>query len=115
MDNSNNNVNIASGKSASVKIKPEATAMGRHVSANRKYTPGRKVAIVHDWLPLLGGAEKVLEQLLQIYPDADVFTLFDFLDHEEVPFLRDVRVTTSTLQRFPFVKKYYRHLLPSFP
>lgn len=115
MDNSNNNVNIASDKSASGKIKPTATAIGRHVSGNRKYTPSGKVAIVHDWLPLLGGAEKVLEQLLEIYPDADVFTLFDFLDHDEVPFLRDVRVTTSALQRFPFVKKYYRHLLPFFP
>ena len=115
MDNSNNNVNIASNKSASGKIKPAATAIGRHVSGNRKYTPSGKVAIVHDWLPLLGGAEKVLEQLLRIYPDADIFTLFDFLDHDKVPFLRDVRVTTSALQRFPFVKKYYRHLLPFFP
>ncbi|MGT2479788.1 hypothetical protein ACU4GR_14855 [Methylobacterium oryzae CBMB20] len=38
-----------------------------------------RVAIVHDWLCIVGGAERVLEQLLRIYPDADVFALFDFL------------------------------------
>ena len=115
MDNTNNNAHTASNISGAGKTTPGPTALGKQVTDKRKTTSDRKVAIVHDWLPLLGGAEKVLEQLLQIYPDADVFTLFDFLDHEEVPFLRDVSVTTSTLQRFPFVKKYYRHLLPLFP
>lgn len=76
---------------------------------------GRKIAIVHDWLPVLGGAEKVVEQLLRIYPDADIFTLFDFLSREEAPFLQGVKVTTSSLQKFPFVEKYYRNLLPLFP
>ena len=34
-----------------------------------------KIAIVHDLLVKLGGAEKVVEKLLSIYPDADLFTL----------------------------------------
>jgi hypothetical protein len=33
------------------------------------------VAIVHDWLTTLGGAELVLRELLRVYPDAHVFTL----------------------------------------
>mgnify|MGYP001795843470 CR=1 FL=1 len=37
-----------------------------------------KTAIIHDWIPVIAGAEKVLEQILKLYPDADVFTLFDF-------------------------------------
>lgn len=85
------------------------------VSNTGTVSSGKKVAIVHDWLPVLGGAEKVLEQLLQVYPDADIFTLFDFLSRDEAPFLRGVKVTTSSLQKFPFVEKYYRNLLPFFP
>jgi len=84
-------------------------------TSNIPAAKGKKVAIVHDWLPVLGGAEKVLEQLLKIYPDADVFTLFDFLSRDEAPFLQGVNVTTSSLQRVPFAKKYYRNLLPFFP
>ena len=38
-----------------------------------------RVAIVHDWLYVVGGAERVLREILAIYPEADVFTLFDFL------------------------------------
>ncbi len=35
----------------------------------------KKVAIVHDWLVNYGGAERVVEAFLSIYPDADIFTL----------------------------------------
>ena len=38
-----------------------------------------RVAIVHDRLYVIGGAEQVLSELLRCYPDADVFTLFGFL------------------------------------
>lgn len=34
-----------------------------------------KVAIVHDWLVQYGGAERVVEDILSIYPDATIFTL----------------------------------------
>jgi hypothetical protein len=37
----------------------------------------RKIAIVHDWLPLYGGAERVLEQILIVFPKADVFSLIE--------------------------------------
>ncbi|OED37051.1 glycosyl transferase [Chromatiales bacterium (ex Bugula neritina AB1)] len=80
---------------------------------SRKKEP--RVAIVHDWLPLVGGAERVLEQLLVIYPQADVFTLFDFVSRDDAPFLKNVTVTTSLLQKIPFAKRYYRNLLPLFP
>ncbi|HLP45267.1 MAG TPA: glycosyltransferase family 4 protein, partial [Candidatus Kapabacteria bacterium] len=36
----------------------------------------RKVAIIHDWLNGMRGGEKVLEVLLEIFPGADIFTLF---------------------------------------
>ena len=66
MDNTNNNAHTASNISGAGKTTPGPTALGKQVTDKRKTTSDRKVAIVHDWLPLLGGAEKVLEQLLQL-------------------------------------------------
>lgn len=75
----------------------------------------RKVAIVHDWLPTIGGAERVLEQLTRIFPDADIYTLFDFLTDEQRAIFGDCRIQTSYLNRLPGVHRYYRKLLPLFP
>ncbi len=74
-----------------------------------------KVAVIHDWLPLIGGAEKVLEQILRVYPDAHVYTLFDFLDDEERASLGVKNITTSYLNKWPKVQKYYRNLFPMLP
>ncbi len=74
-----------------------------------------KVAIVHDWLVVNGGAEKVLEQLLAIYPDADIFSLVDFLPEENRAWLKGANVTTSFIQKLPFAKTQYRNYLPLFP
>ena len=38
-----------------------------------------KIAVVHDWLVTNAGAEKVLSAILELYPEADVFSLVDFL------------------------------------
>ena len=38
-----------------------------------------KTAIVHDWLVTYAGAERVLEQMLAVYPDADLYSLIDFV------------------------------------
>lgn len=46
-----------------------------------------KIAIVHDWLTVYGGAERVLEQMLLIYPEADVFAVCDFLSAKDRQFL----------------------------
>ena len=79
--------------------------------ANRKL----KVAVVHDWLVVYAGAEKVLEQLINIWPDADVFTLVDFLPADQRAFLKGRPVTTSFLQKLPFARNSYRSYLPLMP
>ena len=84
-------------------------------SVSKIRSDDRKVAIVHDWLPLVGGAERVLEQLLEIYPNAEIFTLFDFVSREDAPFLIGRKIHTSNLQKFPRVHNYYRNLLPLLP
>src|SRR5262245_30460714 len=73
-----------------------------------------RIAIVHDWLNGMRGGEKVLEALLQIFPQPTIFTLF----HEwgkVSPFIESHRIITSPLDRIPGVYRFYRNLLPLFP
>jgi glycosyltransferase involved in cell wall biosynthesis len=74
-----------------------------------------KVAIVHDWLVTYAGAERVLEQMLAVYPEADLFSLIDFVPDEERGFLGQRPVHTSFLQRIPGMRQHYRKFLPLMP
>jgi len=74
-----------------------------------------RVAIVHDWLYVLGGAEKVLQEILRCYPGADVFTLFDLLRPEDRAKLGFEKSNTSFLQKMPLLRKYHRSYLPLMP
>lgn len=74
-----------------------------------------KIAIVHDWLVTYAGAERVLEQMLLLYPDADLYSLIDFLPDTERQFLRGKPVRTSFLQRIPGMRRGYRRFLPLMP
>lgn len=74
-----------------------------------------KIAIVHDWMTLKGGGESCVEQLMDIYPQADLFCVVDFLPEAERGFLRGRRVTTSFIQRLPGAAKRYRSYLPLMP
>jgi glycosyltransferase involved in cell wall biosynthesis len=74
-----------------------------------------RVAIVHDWLYVLGGAEQVLREILRCYPDADVFTLFDLLRPEDRQKLGFERSHTSFLQKMPLLGRYHRSYLPLMP
>jgi UDP-N-acetylmuramyl pentapeptide phosphotransferase/UDP-N-acetylglucosamine-1-phosphate transferase/glycosyltransferase involved in cell wall biosynthesis len=77
--------------------------------------PRRRIAIVHDFLYTYGGAERVLEQMLEVYPEADVFSLFDFVPEDQRGFLKGKTVTTSFIQRMPKAARFHRHYLPLMP
>src|SRR5690606_28800081 len=47
-----------------------------------------RVAVVHDFLYVYAGAERVVEQLIKLFPHCDLFALFDFLPDEERHFLQ---------------------------
>jgi glycosyltransferase involved in cell wall biosynthesis len=72
-----------------------------------------RVALVHDWLTGTRGGEKVLLELVRMYPDAPVFTLFRFpgSQHPEIE-AREIR--TTFLQRLVSPGRNYRTLLPLF-
>lgn len=74
-----------------------------------------KIAVVCDWLVTYAGAEKVLEQILNVYPEADLFALVDFLDEDKRDFIKHKKVTTSFIQHLPKAKTKYRSYLPLMP
>ncbi len=75
----------------------------------------KKVALVHDFLFSYGGAERVLEALCEMYPEAPIYTLLYDQERMGEHFRgRDIRV--SWLKHLPrFIQKRYRLLLPFFP
>ncbi|MDE2076547.1 MAG: glycosyltransferase family 4 protein [Burkholderiales bacterium] len=78
-------------------------------------TRPRRVALVHDWLVVYAGAEKVLEQMLEIWPEADVFALVDFVPEKDRAFLKGKKVITTFIQKLPFARTKYRAYLPVMP
>ncbi len=74
-----------------------------------------RVAVVHEWLVLKAGSEAVLEQILQLYPQADVFTLVDFMPAEDKKALTAASFHTSFIQKLPFARTRYRSYLPLMP
>lgn len=74
-----------------------------------------RVAIVHDWLVTYAGAERVLEQMLALYPDADLFAVCDFLPDSDRGFLRGHVPHTTFIQNLPFARRKYRSYLPLMP
>jgi UDP-N-acetylmuramyl pentapeptide phosphotransferase/UDP-N-acetylglucosamine-1-phosphate transferase/glycosyltransferase involved in cell wall biosynthesis len=85
------------------------------IPASPRVAGGPRVAIVHDFLYVYAGAERVLEQILKVYPDADLFSLFDFLPPNERGFIDNKPVQTSFLQHMPFVRNHHRAYLPLMP
>ncbi len=72
-----------------------------------------RVAIVHDWLVAPGGAEDVIEQIIECFPDTGLFNLVDFPEDRRP--LRGKPVTLSFIQRMPFARRHYRAYLPLMP
>lgn len=76
---------------------------------------GIKTAVIHEWLVTYAGSEKVVEQILHLYPDAALFSLVDFLADDLRSFIQHKSVNTSFLQRLPFARNHFRQYLPLMP
>lgn len=74
-----------------------------------------KVAVVHEWLVTWAGSERVLAEIMGLFPGADLFVLFDRLPPDQRRQLPRNPAGQSFLQRVPFVEKIYRNLLPLMP
>ncbi len=73
-----------------------------------------KVAFSHDWLNGMRGGEKCLEALCELYPQADIYTLFFDRSKISGPILNH-KIHESYLRRAPNVLGAYRVYLPFFP
>ncbi len=78
-----------------------------------------KIALVHDYLFEYAGSERVVEQILRVFPQADLFALFDFIPPGSRGFLLDKPCRTSFLQRLPVLRRdpprYLPYVVPLMP
>ncbi|MBE6102709.1 MAG: glycosyltransferase family 4 protein [Selenomonas ruminantium] len=74
-----------------------------------------KIAIVHDWFVTYAGAERVVEQMLKVLPESDLFAVVDFIPPAERGFLANKEVKTTFIQSLPWARKKYRSYLPLMP
>ena len=75
-----------------------------------------KTAIAHEWLVNYAGSERVVESFTNIWKNADVFALVDFLDDEQRNFiLKGKKANTTFIQKLPLARKKHRYYLPLFP
>jgi glycosyltransferase involved in cell wall biosynthesis len=73
-----------------------------------------KVALVHYWLVSMRGGEKVLEELCEMFPDADIFT--HVYDRRVVsPIIHRHIVRTTLIAKLPFSRRLYKNYLPLMP
>ncbi|SFM12810.1 Glycosyltransferase involved in cell wall bisynthesis [Paenibacillus sp. 1_12] len=73
-----------------------------------------KIAIVHDYLNQYGGAERVLECFLDLFPNAPVYTMLTDLSKMPARFAQ-VDIRNSYIHSIPFSKKHYKKMLSLFP
>lgn len=74
-----------------------------------------KVAIVQEWLVTVGGSDKVVKAILDVFPDADIYALVakkEVCDELGIPW---EKVHTSFIQKMPLGTKKHRAYLPLFP
>lgn len=73
-----------------------------------------KVAIVHDWLVTYAGADRVVDQLHELFPDAPIYTLVYDADRMPARF-RQYDIRTTFVQKLPGGVKGYKNLLTLMP
>lgn len=74
-----------------------------------------KIALVHDWLVTFAGAERVLAELLKLFPEADLFAVIDHLSDDDRQRLGGKQARTTFVQQLPFSRSKYRSYLPLMP
>jgi glycosyltransferase involved in cell wall biosynthesis len=75
---------------------------------------GVRVALVHDWLNQLGGAENVLEEMVALFPGAPIHTSI-YASHKMPAAYRGWPIRTSFMQRLPGVVDHHQAYLPVYP
>lgn len=73
-----------------------------------------KVAIIHDWLTNMGGAEQCVINFHKCFPDAPIYTTFYDEDNMD-PIFKEMNIITSSLQKKKGKKYNHKKYLPFMP
>ena len=73
-----------------------------------------KTALIYDWLVTMGGGEKTLAAIHEVFPEP-IYTLVKNQQWLEKGPFKGTEVHSSFLQKFPYAERFYRYLLPFFP
>jgi len=78
--------------------------------------PGEpRVAVVHEWLLDYAGSERVLREILEVFPTADLFVLVDRRDEELAGAITRPSKATTFLQHVPAPRRWLRYCVPLMP
>ncbi len=72
-----------------------------------------KVAILHDYLNQFGGAERVLQTLIELFPHADLYTLL--YDKKKTKGIFEKNIRASSFMDIPWIRKHHRLFIPFMP
>ncbi|MEL0553760.1 glycosyltransferase family 4 protein [Raoultella lignicola] len=73
------------------------------------------IGIVADWLVTYAGAERVIKEFIELYPDSELYSVVDFLSVESRKHFLNKKATTSFIQKLPSAEKKYQKYLPLMP
>lgn len=73
------------------------------------------VGIVADWLVTYAGSEKVIAEFIHLYPNAELYSVVDFLSDENRTFFKGKCAKTTFIQNLPRAEKKYKNYLPFMP
>ena len=98
----------------SKKTEAEGGAGSALEQAGRDWRESLRVALVHDWLNQMGGAENVLEEFVDLFPGAPIFT--SMYGPEKMPDLyRTLPIRTTFMQRLPGILDRHQVYLALYP
>ncbi|MGM7650999.1 glycosyltransferase family 4 protein [Serratia marcescens] len=73
------------------------------------------LGIVADWLVTYAGAERVIKEFVDLYPDSTLYSIVDFLSDNDRANFHNKRAITSFVQKLPMSKRKYQNYLPMMP
>ncbi|EMD1656844.1 glycosyltransferase family 4 protein [Pluralibacter gergoviae] len=73
------------------------------------------IGIVADWLVTFAGAEKVIKEILEVYPESSLYSVVDFLSDKDRALLKGKKATTTFIQNLPKANTRYQTYLPLMP
>lgn len=75
----------------------------------------KSIGIVADWLVTYAGAERVIKEIIDIYPNSDLYSVVDFLSEQSRSYFHGKKASTTFIQKLPRAKKAYQKYLPFMP